>query len=549
MPENSKQNVLKVIKQLEKIPGVKYAGPDYMLEEPVTAALSTANASIMRAALPDKDISTEDATWALQKIDVYKAWKITEGSFDVKVGIIDSGISAHPELTLNTSTALDKDFFQHPIDHNDPSNPTDPTITTDDTYGHGTTVAGVIGATGNNTYGSRGINKKIEMVPLQVFLPRVSGVDNSYNAQMSLIIEAITYATNKNIPILNLSMGGPSYSEAFKQAIQNYPGLFITSAGNDTQNLNTNPWYPASYNLPNMITVAASLPDDTMASFSNYGKNTVHLFAPGEDILTPYTTFQCDMSSSYCEHMGTTHISRGYHLVGGTSIAAPFVTGVAALMLSVNPTLTTSQLKSLILESGDTVAGLSDYCSTGKRLNAYNAVKAATVYFEDFSDGINGWKVFGGGKLGLTYDIPHATDHALILSEHEESWYSPYYNIYPLLKEHGPGRYRISLDVLVNESAKPDPGHVRLIIRGTRANSFIPDQTGSGLYYCAVTNHIPLAAGYWIRLSGTINVQASDIAASTGSFKLMLDSIRNLTGEDQDLQTVSIDNVLIEKRA
>lgn len=394
------------------------------------------------------------------------------------------------------------------------------------------------------------------MVPLQVFLPsRVDGVDSSYNAYVSLIIEAITYAINKNIPILNVSMGGPDYNEAFKQAIQNYPGLLITAAGGveheDPMNIDVAPWYPASYNLPNIITVASSSQNDTKPDYSNYGQNTVHLFAPGEDILTPYTTFQCDASTGICEHLGSTHISRGYHLVGGTSIAAPFVTGVAALMLSVNPTLTTSQLKSLILESGDSIPALSNYCSTGKRLNAYKAVKAAAVYFEDFSSysSLNDWKVFGGGNLSIHDPNPHLDDNYLILSEHKESWYSPSYNIYPLLKEYGPGRYRISLDVLVNESAKPDPGHVRLIIRGTRANSFILDQTGSGLYYCAVTNHVPLAAGYWIRLSGLIDVQASDIAADTGSFRLMLDSIRNLTGDDRDSQTVSIDNVLIEKRS
>lgn len=395
------------------------------------------------------------------------------------------------------------------------------------------------------------MNQNVTLVPLQIDIGYEEG-GSAYSSRISLIIEAIAYAINNNIPILTISTSGPNYSEALKQAIQNYPGLFVCAAGGKnylTFNLDVAPQYPACYNLPNMITVGASLEDDSFASvFSNYGKNFVHIFAPGDNIVCPFPANICDLGN--CTAL-TPHITRGYHLVGGTSIAAPFVTGVAALMLSVNPTLTTSQLKSIILESGDTVTGLSDYCSTGKRLNAYNAVKAAAVYFEDFSlrSSLDDWKVFGGGRLGLSNDIPHATDHSLMMTEHSESWYSPSYNIYPLLKEYGPGRYRISLDVQVNKTATPDPGHVRLIIRGTRANSFIPDQTGSGLYYCPVSYHVPLVAGQWIRLSGVIDVQASDIAADTGSFRLMLDSIRNLTDEDPDSQTVLIDNVLIEKRS
>ncbi len=535
LPEKSKQNVLKVIRQLEKIPGVKYAGPDYVLEEPVDVIPSTANASVMRSSTLDSDISV-DGTWALRKINAYKAWNITEGSKDVKVGVIDSGIAAHPELISNITVGWD--FY-----HNN-------NITTDDPA-HGTTVAGVIGAIGNNDFGSTGLNQNVTLVPLQIDIGYEEG-GSAYSSRISLIIEAIAYAINNNIPILTISTSGPNYSEALKQAIQNYPGLFVCAAGGKnylTFNLDVAPQYPACYNLPNMITVGASLEDDSFASvFSNYGKNFVHIFAPGDNIVCPFPANICDLGN--CTAL-TPHITRGYHLVGGTSIAAPFVTGVAALMLSVNPTLTTSQLKSIILESGDTVAGLSDYCSTGKRLNAYNAVKAAAVYFEDFSlrSSLDDWKVFGGGRLGLSNDIPHATDHSLMMTEHSESWYSPSYNIYPLLKEYGPGRYRISLDVQVNKTATPDPGHVRLIIRGTRANSFIPDQTGSGLYYCPVSYHVPLVAGQWIRLSGVIDVQASDIAADTGSFRLMLDSIRNLTDEDPDSQTVLIDNVLIEKRS
>lgn len=544
LPENSKQNVLKVIQKLEKISGVKYAGPDYVLEEPAVAEPSAANASVMRAPTPDSDISV-DGTWALRKINAYKAWEITEGSKDVKVGIIDSGIAAHPELTANTSATLGKDFYIPPKD--DP-NASDPTITTDDP-GHGTTVAGVIGAIGNNKFGSTGLNRKVTLVPLQIEVGYQNG-GGSYSSRIGLIIEAITYAITHNIPILTLSTSGSNYSEALKQAIQNYPGLFVCAAGgtrNHTYNLDVDFQYPASYNLPNMISVAASLEDDTFTDyFSNYGKNTVHIFAPGDNIVCPFPANWCDMDR--CSTLAT-HITRGYHLVGGTSIAAPFVTGVAALMLSINPTLTASQLKSLILESGDSIPALSDYCSTGKRLNAYNAVKAAAVYFEDFSHGINGWKVFGGGSLTIAYDMPHSGKYFLTMHEHSESWYSPYYNIYPLLKQHGAGTYRISMDVRVSQTPDPDPGHVRLIIRGTRANSFILDQTGSGLYYCPVSYHIPLVAGEWINVGGYITVQESDIAASTGSFRLMLDSIRNLTGEDQDFQRVSIDNVLIEKRA
>ncbi len=327
LPENSKQNVLKVIKQLEKIPGVKYAGPDYVLEEPVADASSAANASVMRSSTLDSDISV-DGTWALRKINAYKAWEITEGSSSVKVGVVDSGIAAHPELISNITVGWD---FYH-----------DNNITTDDP-GHGTTTASVIGAIGNNDFGSTGLNQNVTLVPLQIDVPYGEGP--VYTVNISYIIQAIAYAINDDIPILTFSLSGSDCSEALKQAIQNYPGLFVCAAGghsNHTYNLDVEYRYPACYNLPNMITVGASLEDDSFASaFSNYGKNFVHIFAPGDNIVCPFPANICDLGN--CTAL-TPHITRGYHLVGGTSIAAPFVTGVAALMLSINPTLTTSQL-------------------------------------------------------------------------------------------------------------------------------------------------------------------------------------------------------------
>jgi len=303
--------VIEAVEQLSKLPGVAYATPNYR-----TPLATEPN---------DEFYSTQ---WGLQGehgIKAPQAWNITTGSHNVRVGVIDTGIANHPDLNANVTTGWD--FWN------------DNAITTDDELGHGTHVAGIIGAVSDNEIGVAGVNWAVTLVPLQV---------NGYleaDHFFEEVVVAITYAANtwdttEQISVLNYSMGlyGRIEVDPRLPAINNYPGLFIWSAGNDNFDLDdVNTSNIASYNLVNIMAVGAIDSDGQKSSFSSYSSGGyVHIYAPGRSIAS-------------------TIPGNDYDLYNGTSMAAPFVTGVAALLLSVDPTLTASELKQLIIDGADQI--------------------------------------------------------------------------------------------------------------------------------------------------------------------------------------------------
>jgi len=352
LPEDSKENVLWVIHQLEQVEGIISAEPDYIWEDPF--ALTT----------PNDPGFVNGNQRGLTKIQAPYAWDTTKGSTNVHVGIMDSGISSHSDLSANVATGWD--FYNNN------------NVTSDDPTGHGTQVAGVIGAVGNNNQGVAGVCWNVTLVPLQI-------VDASGNAPTSCVTAATTYAINNNIPILNCSFGNKVYDNACRQAILNYTGLFVCAAGNGMitllhlfppypgTNNDTDPFYPASYSLTNIISVANTTTADNLDYTSNYGATTVHLAAPGTDI---YSTFP----------------SNTYVYDTGTSFSAPYVAGVAALIRSANPYLSTGQIKDCILSTVDQVSALQNNTITGGRLNAYKAVQKALIYNA-------GWVIINGERF------------------------------------------------------------------------------------------------------------------------------------------------------
>lgn len=332
LKEKTKKEVLKAIKAFEKIEEVEYVGPNY------NETIETVDETIESTTPND---SSYNQQYALTKISAPAAWDITKGTRTVKVGVIDSGISNHPDLNANLTTGWD---FYH-----------DNAITTDDTNGHGTHVAGIIGAVGNNSLGVSGVCWNVTLVPLQVYNP------TSDKFSGSAIISAITYATNNQIPILNLSGGGTYDNYEMEIAIQNYPGLFVCSAGNDSLDTEVNPHYPSNYRFDNLISVAATTQYDVLSSFSNYGAETVDLAAPGSWI---YNTVP---GNSYANK-------------SGTSMAAPAVAGVAALIKSIRSDFTAAKIKNCILQGVDKLDSLEGLCVTEGRLNAYKAVSLALDY-------------------------------------------------------------------------------------------------------------------------------------------------------------------------
>ena len=284
--------------------------------------------------------STDSALirWEVSQINLKSAWNIETGSSDVVVGVIDSGIDiTHPALANRVDTTLSKDFSN---ETNDPF---------DDRLSHGTFVAGLIGAEAASASEMSGVCKDVTLVSLKV--GNISFVNYS-----NQVAEAINYATQMRIPILNISMTMRNTAE-LAEAVANYDGLIICAAGNALLDIDNNnhKTYPASYENDNIICVGASNIYDKPAQFSSFGKSSVDIFAPGEDIYS-------------------TTVGSSYDKQSGTSFATPLVTGVAALLKSHDATLTPASIKETILNNCDFVAAFSDLCSTGGRLNAYNAI-------------------------------------------------------------------------------------------------------------------------------------------------------------------------------
>jgi subtilisin family serine protease len=235
-----------------------------------------------------------------------------------------------------------------------------------DDFGHGTHVAGTIGATGNNSTGIVGVNWTIQLMALKFV--DASGMGSNADA-----IEAINYATAMrsrgiNIKLTNNSWGGAPFDQSLMTAIQNSGNagmLFVASAGNSGQNNDVTPFYPASYNLPNVVAVAATDNNDQLASFSNYGASSVDVTAPGVNILStvPATGFP-----------GIADPSR-YNYLSGTSQAAPHVSGTAALVWSLYPGVTYQEVRDAIIAGVDPKSGLAGKVRSGGRLNAFGALQ------------------------------------------------------------------------------------------------------------------------------------------------------------------------------
>ena len=310
-------------------------------------------------------------------IDAPEAWDITTGNSGTILAVVDTGVDInHPDLAVNIWSNLAEVNGIPGIDDDNNGYIDDVNgwnffdnvpwvVFSADEDSHGTHVAGTIAADGNNGTGVVGVNWNAQIMVLKFLGPGGSGYTSD-------AIAAIEYAMNNGAEVINASWGcqeSPSvpncFSQALKDAIQAYNRVFVAAAGNNgTDNDGVFSHYPSSYNSPNIIAVAATDRNDALASFSNVGTASVDLGGPGVSILSTLPL-------------------NNYGYGSGTSMATPHVTGVAALLLALDPTLSPAEVKGLILDNADPVSSLAGITVTGGRLNAANAVGAVSPPIAD----------------------------------------------------------------------------------------------------------------------------------------------------------------------
>lgn len=318
-------------------------------------------------------------------IDAEKAWDITTGSKRILVAIIDSGVEyTHPDLVENIFVNEKEENGKEGVDDDGNGiiddihganfvNPDKPNGDPLDDYGHGTHVAGTIGAIGDDAMGIVGVAWHVTMLPVKF-------LDEEGEGTLVAAIKAINYANKMGAKILSNSWGGGGYSANLKLAIEESHkanALFVASAGNDESDNDKTPSYPANYEVPNIISVAAIDNKGQLADFSNYGRYTVDVAAPGVNIYSSY-------------------LYGDYTSMSGTSMAVPHVSGIAALMWSDKPDLTNTRVRSRIMATSKRVKNLKIRRGIA---NAYYAL--TNTEWPDPADPAN-WS-----KVNLSFSTDH----------------------------------------------------------------------------------------------------------------------------------------------
>ena len=315
-------------------------------------------------AMPNDSAFTDGTLWALRNsgqsngvagadIGAMSAWDLTTGSTNVIVAVVDTGIR-YTHQDLAAQVWRDPASTNFVCGTNTVAGNSDPM----DDNGHGSHVSGTIGAAANDGNPDVGVTWQVRLMACKF-------LDSSGYGYLSDEIKCLEFALAKGARIINASYGGAYFSQTEYEGIRNlrdHGVLFVASAGNSGWNHDVSPAYPATFDLHNIISVAAVDRSDNLASFSDFGRTTVHLGSPGVQI------FSCWTGSD-----------SAYNTIDGTSMATPHVAGAAALVLARYPNATLTELRRRILDGAVTIPSLTNKTITGGRLNAYNSLVAAPV--------------------------------------------------------------------------------------------------------------------------------------------------------------------------
>jgi subtilisin family serine protease len=373
------QNTEQVLAELKADPDVEYAEPNYIFRkqqvDPTDRSVDTQSYSVSEAQAMGGASAQGTYTQNYAAVKVTESWSAITGSTLITpiVAVVDTGVDYNHSVFTGTgaiwsnpgetgtdshganksTNGIDDDGNGYVDDvrgwnfHAGTNNPMD-----DDQ--HGTHVAGIILGVSQDIFATPLGAAKIRIMPLK-FL----GADGSGSTADA--INAIYYAVNNGANVINNSWGGSSYSQALHDALTyayTHRVTVATAAGNYSNDNDATGMYPANYPVPSQLTVSATNDYDNMASFSNYGKNSVHVGAPGVGIFS-------------------TVPGNSFRYMSGTSMATPFVAGMAALVYREAPNLTGYQVKNVIMATVNSISSLSPKVFTSGRVNTYNAVMEA----------------------------------------------------------------------------------------------------------------------------------------------------------------------------
>jgi thermitase len=347
-----------VVKTLAQNPMVDIVEPNYIYR-----ISKTPNDPKLGELWGMKNIGQKDSSGALGTagidVEAEKAWDIETGNRDLVVAVIDTGVDFNNEDLKENIWRNEAELSGQANVDDDNNGYIDDVYGWDfannkanglDDHGHGTHCAGTIGAKGDDGKGIVGVAWNVKIMPVK-FL----SADGGGSLESALL--AIDYATKMGAKVLSNSWGGGGASDTLKEAIERSHAagaLFVAAAGNNGTNNDQTPTYPANYDVPNVLSVAAIDNKGKLAGFSCFGKATVHVGAPGVNILSTTTS--------------------GYDSWSGTSMATPHVSGIAALIASHEPNLTNVEIKERIISTARPIAGLKNKVKSGGLASAYLAL-------------------------------------------------------------------------------------------------------------------------------------------------------------------------------